>query len=286
MRLRLSNGKFELAKHYLMSDGRDLEQELFRFHFEESSSQGFLNIMGRYQGEDGGFKNMGEGDPKHTNAMDTSMAFQYLSEVGATADHEIVQRGIKYIVNSYDHALKCWHPRHNEKINEWKNNPGAELVGYLHEYRDLVPDEFLESVTEVALSSIRKSKNPYDQFSFLEALCILRLAVRIDEPFKSEILDWLKSDIFEIIEIDQAKWATIYTAKPFFFSHSPEDPLYETIKEHVVRSLENEISTQSEKGNFVLNWNTQSAEGEQVWKSIWTMDALRALHHHDMIEYK
>jgi hypothetical protein len=263
-----------------------LEQELFRFHLERSSPQGLLNILVRYQGEDGGFRNMGEGHPQRTNAMDTSMAFQYLSEVGAKPDYEIVQRGIKYIISSYDRSLKCWHPRHNETFSEWNNNPGAELVGYLHEYRELVPNDFLESVTEVALSSIREPKKPYDQFSFLEALCILRLAVRIAEPFKSEILGWLKSDIFEIIETDQAKWATIYSAKPFFFAHSPKDLLYETIKEHVIQSLENEIITQSDEGNFVLNWNTQNAEGELVWKSIWTMDALRALHHHDMIESK
>ena len=111
------------------------------------------------------------------------MAFQYLSEVGATSDNEIILKGINYIVKSYDHSLNCWHPRHNEISNDWYNNPGAELVGYLYEYRELVPKEFLETVTERAMSSILNSNKPYPQYYFLEALCILRLAARIDEPY-------------------------------------------------------------------------------------------------------
>lgn len=269
-----------------MTHGRDLEQELFRFHFENGSPQALLSVLIKYQGEDGGFRNMGEGHPVHTNAMDTSMAFQYLSEVAATADEEIVQRGIKYIIDSYDNTLKCWHPRHNETLSGWDNNPGAELVGYLYEYRKLVPNNFLESVTEMAISAIRNPKKPYHPYYFLEALCILRLAVRIEVPFRTEIINRIKSDIFEIVERDQAKWATTYSAKPFFFAQSPTDPLYEILKEQVVRSLENEIMTQSEEGNFVLNWTVQDEETDRIWKSIWTMNALRALRYHGMIASK
>lgn len=268
----------------MIENGRDLERELFRYHFENGSLQDFLEVISSYQGKDGGFKNMGEGHPNYTNAMDTSMAFQYLSEVGATSNNEIVQKGINYIIESYDQALKCWHPRHNERATIWGDNPGAELVGYLYEYRELVPDSFLASVTEIVMSSIRNPKKPYHVF--LDSLCILRLAARIDEPFKTEIINRIKANIYEIIETDQGKWATTYSAKPFFFAHSPKSPLYETIKNHVFRSLENEITTQSEEGNFVLNWSVQDEESNRIWKSIWTMDALRALHYHDMIVSK
>ncbi|SEB67851.1 hypothetical protein [Paenibacillus sp. GP183] len=222
--MKLSFEKFEAAKNYLMKNGRDLEQELFRFHFENGSLRVLLDVLSSYQGEDGGFKNMGEGNPIYTNAMDTCMAFQYLSEAGATSNDEIVQMGIKYIVESYDRSLKCWHPRHNEQSSGWHDNPCAELVGYLYEYRDLVPFNFLESVTETAMSSLRNPKKPYHQFYFLEALCILRLAARIAEPLKTEIINRVKADIYEIIETDKVKWATTYSAKPFFFRPFPQKP--------------------------------------------------------------
>lgn len=37
---------------------------------------------------------MGEGDVDFPNGMDTYMAFQYLSMVGATPDCDVVQKGI------------------------------------------------------------------------------------------------------------------------------------------------------------------------------------------------
>ena len=225
MTLKLSIENFNRAKSYLMKRGRDLEQVLFRFHFENGSCQDFLDIISKYQGIDGGFKNMGEGHPDITNAMDTSMAFQYLSEVGATSDHEVIRKGINFIIKSYDHSLTFWHPRHNEISSGWNNNPGAELVGYLYEYRELVPKEFLETVTERAISSIRISKKTYPQYYFLEALCILRLA-RIDEPYQTEIINRINADIYKIIETEQTKWATTYCAKPLFFAHAPKGVQY------------------------------------------------------------
>ncbi|ALC90628.1 hypothetical protein AM500_13160 [Bacillus sp. FJAT-18017] len=270
-----------------MNYGRDLEQELFRFHFENGNAQHVISILEQYQGENGGFRNMGEGHPVIPNGMDTSMAFQYLSEVGASPDDVVVHKGIQYIIGSYDHELKCWHPRPNQRSKGWTDNPCAELVGYLNEYRELVPDDFLKNVTENAIANmgtIQTSDEPR-QFYFLEALSLLRLAVRTDEPYKSIILKQLKKDINEIIEIDSEKWATTYCAKPFFFAHSPESPLYLPIKEFVIKSLEKEIDTQSEDGHFILNWNCDK-EAAIVWKSIWTMDVLKALHHHGMIEEK
>lgn len=103
---KLSFENFQKARRYLMDYGRELEQELFKFHFENGSSEGVIDKLQEYQGDNGGFRNMGEGDPIFENAMDTSMIFQHLSEVGATSSDEIVEKGIKYIINSYDHKIK------------------------------------------------------------------------------------------------------------------------------------------------------------------------------------
>ncbi|MHC0036641.1 hypothetical protein [Pseudoneobacillus sp. C159] len=276
---------FQKARSYLMNQGRRLEQELFRFHFENGNPQNIVSLLQKYQGENGGFRNMGEGHSVIPNAMDTSMAFQYLSEAGASTNDEVVQKGIQYIIDSYDNELKCWHARPNQRSKRWLDNPCAELVGYLYEYRELVPEAFLRNVTENALanmSTIHTTEEPR-QFYFLASLCLLRLAIRIDEPYKSIILEQLTKDIDEIIETDSERWSITYSAKPFFFAHSPNSPMFLPIKDYVIRSLENEIITQSEDGHFILNWNCDG-EGARVWKSIWTMDVLKALHHHSMIE--
>ncbi|MCM3705199.1 MULTISPECIES: hypothetical protein [Cytobacillus] len=281
----LTTENFQKARRYLMINGRDIEQELFRFHFENGNPQKFISKLQAYQGLDGGFRNMGEGNSTFTNVMDTCMAFQYLSEVGASVNDNIVQEGIKYIIDSYDHELKCWHARPNQQSKGWFDNPCAELLGFLYEYQELVPEDFLRNVTENAIASmstIDTSGEPR-QFYFLEALSLLRLAIRTDEPFKSMILEQLKKDIMEIIESDSSRWATTYCAKPFYFAYSPQSPMFLPIKEFIIRSLENEINTQSTDGYFILNWNVDE-EGAKVWKSICTMDVLKALKNHQMID--
>jgi len=283
LKKKLSMEQFQRARNYLMNYGRDLEQVLFQFYFENGCSDNVKKVLQNYQGEDGGFRNLGEGHSVITNEMDTSMAFQYLSEVGATINDEIVQNGVKYLINSYDYEKDCWHARPPHKNNGWLDNPCAELVGYLYEYRELVPDDFLTHVTENAMRNMVAFKDSDDEFYFLDALCLLRLAVRIDEPYRTKILKQLSNDLLQIIETNPEKWATTYCAKPFFFAHSPHSPLYLPIEKHVIISLENEINTQAEDGHFVLNWNA-SEESAEVWKSIWTLDALKALHHHRLID--
>ncbi|QGH35286.1 hypothetical protein GI584_15050 [Gracilibacillus salitolerans] len=134
----LSLENFQRERKYLMINGKNIEQDLFRFHFENGSPQEVISKLQEYQGKDGGFRNMGEGHSIITNGMDTSMAFQYLSEVGATSNDEIVQKGIQYIIGTYDYELNCWHARPNETSQYWLDNLCAELVGYLYEYRELV----------------------------------------------------------------------------------------------------------------------------------------------------
>ncbi|MCM3575405.1 hypothetical protein M3172_19575 [Mesobacillus subterraneus] len=284
---KLTHENFQKARSYLMTYGRDLEQELFRFHFENGDPVKVISILKQYQGENGGFKNMGEGHSAIPNSMDTSMAFQYLSEVAATTKEDVVQKGIKYIIDTYDSERECWHARPDQQSSGWSDNPCAELAGFLYEFRELVPQYFIKDVTDTAqasMSTIHTSKEER-QFYFLEALSLLRLAIRIDEPFKSIILAQLNKDILEIIETDSSKWTTTYCAKPFFFANSPESPLFLPIKEYVIRSLENEINSQAEDGHFILNWNADE-EGAILWKSIWTMDVLKALKNHELIDFQ
>lgn len=282
---KLSYEKFQQAKSYLMVHGRDIEEALFRFYFENGKPVDVIQVLKKYQGNNGGFRNMGEGHAEIPNPMDTVMAFQILSEVGATVDDEVVQKGIQYIIESYDDKSQCWHGRPGEKSSGWEDNPCAELLGYLYEYRSLVPEKFLKKITEKAIASmstIHTTKKSL-QLYFLQALCLFRLAHRIDEPYKTMILNQLEDDIEQIIETNPKKWSTMYCAKPYFFATTPDSPLFIPIRNHVIRSLENEIKTQADEGNFILNWDCDE-EGARVWKSIWTMDVLKALKFHNLIE--
>jgi hypothetical protein len=282
--MKLSLDNFNKARKYLMTHGRELEQRLFEFHFEGRSSESVLNALRKHQNEDGGFERMGEGDEFNSSPMGSSVAFQYINEVGASVSEELVSQGVRYIINSYDHELQYWHQHSEKQVVDYITGKGcanasAELVGYLHKYSELVPKEFLMSVTERAMSILRNLEDPLDCF---ETLCFLRMAENVTEPNKSEIINRIKEGISQVIETNPGKWSH-YCAKPWWFAPSPKSPLFKTIEEHVIRSLEHEIQTQSDEGNFILNWQI-TGKWEQNWKSIWTMDALRVLDNYSLIE--
>ncbi|QKE76103.1 hypothetical protein HPK19_25205 (plasmid) [Arthrobacter citreus] len=283
MNLKLSKENLNKARDYLMNNGRNLERELYKFHFENGSKKSVIDELGKFQGENGGFKNLGEGDRIKVNAMDTNMAFQILHEIKASSREKIVQNGIKYIVNSYDYELKYWHPNPSAApiepfmLNDKWANPCAELIGYLYEYKELVPYQFLLDVTEIAM----KKLHLLNKDGWFATLCFLRLAEQVNTSDREKILDKVRSLILQIIDTRQEVWSNEYCAKPFWYAPSPQSPIYSLIKKHVIACLENEIITQDIKGNFILNW--EAGLGEKEWKSIVTMEILRTLKNHQMI---
>lgn len=53
MEINLSLEQFQMARNYLMKYGRDLEQGLFQFYFDNGSSDNVIKALQNYQGEDG-----------------------------------------------------------------------------------------------------------------------------------------------------------------------------------------------------------------------------------------
>lgn len=282
---KLSYENFMRAKKYIFTKGRELEQKLFEFQFENGSAEQVIKVLEKHQNEDGGFRNMGEGDRHCSSPIGTSVAFQHLVEVGATSSERLVQQGIKYFLQSYNEERNYWQPDSGrtyataaEMLNGW-GNPSAEIVGYLHYYSDLVPESFLQKVTEIAIEKHNTMEEPLNWFSLL---CFLRMSACTEEPIKSMIIKRLKNDIVNVIEKDSTKWST-YCAKPFWYATSPRSPLFDVIGEYVLQSLSYEVETQSTEGNFILNWS-ETGESEKTWKSIWTLDALKSLKQHGLIE--
>lgn len=282
---KLSFDNYERAKKYLFIHGRELEQRLFDFEFGKGSLENVIQVLRKHQNEDGGFQNMGEGDKQCSSPIGTSVAFQYLVEVGATSSEALVQRGIKYLLQSYDEERNYWQPDTgriydtvSDMIVGW-GNPSAELVGYLHRYSELIPASFLQKVTETALDNLNALEDPINAFSMLS---FLRMSACTEEPIKSAIIKRFKYGIGKVIEKDSTKWSS-YCAKPFWFATSPSSPLFDVIRENVLQSLSYEVATQSTEGNFILNWHV-IGDDERTWKSIWTLDALKALKQHGMIE--
>jgi hypothetical protein len=196
----------------------------------------------------------------------------------------MVQNGAKYIVETFDHELGLWQPAFNwlhEEANivQGWGNPGAELVGYLCHYQELVPSAFLKHVLDMAVRNLMLVERPIGTFTLL---CYMRLSKFAPESLREMIIQRLREDVPKVIEINPLNWP-YWCTKPYWFAISPSSPVVDIIKKDVIRNLEYEIKNQTDDGFFPPHWH-DTDENLWIWRSILTIDVLKALRNYNMID--
>ena len=283
----LSRERFLAAKDYLFQKGRPLEQLLFRWEFEEAPACNVLEELAKHQYPNGGFFGMGEGPNEQSSPIGSSVAFQHLAAVGARPETGIVQRGIQYFTDTYDHEHEGWPQKVpddgylEKELPLYWGNPGGEIVGYLWRYKELVPSDFLEHVTRVAMDYFRGIKGPVPGFC---DLCFLQCARFIDSKYACEIIPKLIETVrHHSLEWDHSKWDSQYFMKPYWYAMSPAAPLCSVLKREIEYCLDFDIRTQEEDGSAYLTFSTEGTD-RMIWKSVWTLESLRVFRNYGRIE--
>lgn len=276
--MKLTPEKFTQAETLIRSSGRELDQRLFDFHFQNGPAEAVLNALAAYQNEDGGFGHALEPDFRlpTSSPMATSVAFQVMVAVDAAADHPLVQDGIRYLlstyhkeggywpktpaaVNDYPHA-PWWHVGDNPIPDEeaWPN-PTIELIGYLYRYDSLVPAEFLAEVTARAQQNLNALTLFADRYSLL---CWLRAV--------PELPSLLRTPAEAKIRDTFASWYpfnpdTLHELNLLAFAPSP-DSLLALMYSQVMRpQLDALVQAQEEDGGWSPAW----AWGQ--YEDMWTV---------------
>jgi len=80
MMLKLSKNCFDKAKTYILTQGRPLEQALYRYHFDGGLKEQILVELGGFQNSNGGFGNALEPDLRapESSALRTTFALDIL----------------------------------------------------------------------------------------------------------------------------------------------------------------------------------------------------------------
>ncbi len=158
------------AKEYIFTAGRQLEQALYRYYFEDGSAEGVFTALTAFQNSGGGFGRALEPDLRapESSALATSHALEILRDLGASADHPLVKNAIGYLLKTYDREKGVWRiipkttdsnphapwwsqERLEETFDHFLANPRPELVGYLFTYESLVPENFKEPLLDEVL---------------------------------------------------------------------------------------------------------------------------------------
>ncbi|WP_349409803.1 prenyltransferase/squalene oxidase repeat-containing protein [Pseudalkalibacillus sp. SCS-8] len=304
---RLEADSFDKARNFLMTNGRNLEKELYRFEFEAGSKEEVLEALKAYQNEDGGFGKKMEADFQLdcSSPMATSHAFQIFKALDVSGEHAMVKDAIGYLIDSYDdvngrwHAVPpevndvphapWWHYDHEHKrvmVEAAWGNPNAELTGYLLRYSELVPKELRENLKSRSLSHFQE----LDTLDMHETFCYLRLADELDTEEKTLIVEKVKEHIPELVNMDREQWKH-YGMQPVQLATHPQSEFYSLLEKQVEENLDYIISSQQPDGSWLPNWEWGQYEEDwlkarEQWKGILTYQNLKLLKAYDRINHQ
>jgi hypothetical protein len=267
----LPKSTLENSKRFIWTHCEALTQALFTHYLEKENKAGILASLSHFQNSDGGFGYNLEGDFElpDSSPIATSVAFQILSALNAKPDEPIVQKGIQYLINSYNPNRKGWisvPPQVNDfphadwwHYDEAKGgsiidrnwgNPTAELVGCLYHYRAMVSRELWAPLYKYTLDYLRNFSTAMEMH---ELFCFLRFAKKIPPADFNTVKEKLIDLVMNVVTTDPEAWK-FYSAQPLDFVHKPDSFLCEPLRNDVEKNLDFWLETIQPDGTWIPAW--------------------------------
>lgn len=299
--LKLSSDSFSKARDFIQKNARTVDRALFEHHFERGSVDAVLEELRRYQNSDGGFGNAIEPDLrlKGSSPFASSVGLQYCVDIGLKADSPVIQSVMEYLLSTYDSEHDYWTPTFMD-VNEephapWWHlaeiappedskwpNPSAELIGYLHRYSQLVPQDLLNQMNRRALVNLESSETIEGLYS---VMCWERAYRSLPEPLRSMTLDKIDRTFRTLGPLTPEMLGEIRVS----WIARTQDSILMIRPGNVYWLLEQEIGRQADDGGWWPAWKWGQYEdvwpiAEKEWAGKITVDCLTTLKAFDMIE--
>ena len=301
----LSKKAFDASRHFIETKARDLEIARFHYHFDGESSESVLTALEKYQNDDGGFGNALEPDlrAKESSAVATSIALKILRSIHISSDRQMVTRAITYLLNTLDKETGGWRiippsaedsphaPWWNQdgreaRFNTFSLNPTAEILGYMYDYRERVPD----AITFI-LNHVTNYLSTLDEIEMHDLLCCLQLlrTETLPEDVHNQIRQKLSGLIKGAVVCDPQQWAG-YCLRPLQIVESPSSPFMGGREDAIATNLDYDISSQNEEGAWMPTWTWGNVFPDvwrkacQEWSGVITLDKLLVLQRFNRIE--
>lgn len=304
---KLTQAAFQRAMAFVREQGRDLDRALLAFHFDGGAADDVLAALAAYQNGDGGFGHGLEPDLRTpaSSVIATTVAFQNFRSLGVSAEHEMVRRGMAYLLDTYDEARQVW-PIVPPEVEDaphasWWDyaaseagfggfliNPRVEIVGYLHDYRALVPPALIETLTAAVFAHLDSLP---DEMEMHDVLCFASLAQTAALPQSRRERIWAKvAQAAERGVAREREQLSGYVLRPLDVAPSPDAPLAAGLADAVAMNLDYELEQQGADGAWspTFSWGDQHPAAWEVAKREWqariTLRTLRTLRDFGRIE--
>jgi len=301
---KLDQGKFNQARSFMEQHARPLEWALFKAHFDDAPVDDVLHELVSFQNEDGGFGQALEPDLRtpSSSALATAIGFHHLAEMKCAVDHPLVEGIVGYLRSSLDVDKKVWrvvpHDTHDYPHAPWWHDqdgsleavfgdfriiPRALILASLHHYPSLVPQEWLEELTQDTVDTIINVEVLGEGGgSDLEYAIALAEAPHLPEMYSRELSARIRKAIPEVVVRDPELWDT-YCIKPLDAAPRPDGLGADLIKEDVETHLDYVIDNQSPEGCWEPTWSWGEnyphtwPQARREWQGILTYETLVSL---------
>lgn len=190
---KLTHENFLKARDYIFTHSDDINRAWFRYHFEDDDTAAFMNMLAKYQHDNGGFGGLFyEFDYQGPCLKSTEVAIGHILGLNEkpSADHPVIQNMIKYILERYHPEIGNWGdpavPEVNdgiynhwvryrseaithidsedERIEKYDANERVCFAPFVALYSELVPDELYRDIIKYPIEYILRywdENSPY-----------------------------------------------------------------------------------------------------------------------------
>ena len=306
----MSREAFSRAAEYLRREARPLEKALFEYNFGGGSRTQVLAALVPYQNADGGFGNALEPDMRApaSTVIATTFALAILREIGADEETSGLPAALAYLVDAYDVEKERWpiispgveeaphapwwdYEASRESFRGFWANPRASVVGYLWQYRKLVPSPFVEEALRSAVADLMAYAQHMEMHDLVCFVDLLETPALPEETF-GDLLDRLRRAAARSTVTDPAEWNG-YNLKPLTVVRSPDTPLAAAFAPAIIEAnLDYLLASQGEDGTWRPNWSWEFVDGAawataaREWTGVLTLRNLQTLRAFGRIEIK
>lgn len=306
--MKLSIEDYNKVVQYIRRYGRQLDIDLFDYHFHRQSSSNSLMSLGKYQNLDGGFGHGLEPDftTTQSSSIATTLAIQYLEKVDVESSNNQLTRALQYLTTTFSSDLDKWRPVpvgvNDTPHAPWWHidpttnmcaidaswaNPTVEVLGYLHKYPSTFASSELSRLTQKAVNYFNQTSDV--DISEHSLYCYIAMYSHVDQDIQQQIKPRLAELILKSINTNIHDWQNKYVPKPLQFVDSPDSDFYPLIQSLIKQNLDFLVVSIKHNDAWYPNWSwgdDSSAwqRARQEWSGKISVDNLIILDRFGMID--
>lgn len=303
--ITLSPSAYELARKYILTQARPLEQALFRFHFENGSADQARSELAQFQNQDGGFGHALEPDLQSplSSALCTYHALHTLIALHTPANHPLITTAVDWLMSQLDTESLTWRPlppgTQNDPHAPWWNDdngslektfdnfqsmPRAALATAFWRLPGLVPYPWLVRLTSAIVDSAESSSVLPQSADSLESMLELLAAPGLPTNLYQRLAARLKDILPNSVESNPQGWLN-YSIEPLKLLPDPHNPAVSWLPRDLLETnLDFRISQQDPQGCWNPNWSwfgqypkVWETTALPAWRGVITLNTLLTL---------